>query len=263
MAIPPRHAAFVERALPHFQSDPRVLGVAAAGSWITGSMDEHSDVDLVIALRPECSSEVMAQRLTIASRLGALLAAFTGEHVGEPRLLICLYGPPLLHVDLKFVSAEDLGSRVEDPIVLWEREDTITRALATSRAVWPQPDVQWIEDRFWVWVHYMGAKVLRGECFEVLDSLGFLRARVLAPLAAIAEGRNARGVRHVERDLSAYVGPFRKTLAGHDAGACVRAIREVAQQYQALRDRVAAPGLVRRVEAQREALSYLDTMLPS
>ena len=34
-------------------------------------------------------------------------ATFTGEHVGESRVLICLYGPPLLHVDLKFVSLSD------------------------------------------------------------------------------------------------------------------------------------------------------------
>jgi hypothetical protein len=34
-------------------------------------------------------------------------SAFSGEHVGEPRALICLYGPPLLPVDLKFVSLSD------------------------------------------------------------------------------------------------------------------------------------------------------------
>ena len=45
----------------------------------------------------------MGERRTIAESCGGLLAAFTGEHVGEPRLLICLYGPPLAHVNLKFV----------------------------------------------------------------------------------------------------------------------------------------------------------------
>jgi hypothetical protein len=39
-----------------------------------------------------------------------LLVGFTGEHVGEPRVLICLYGPPVLHVDLKFGKSQ-LGLR--------------------------------------------------------------------------------------------------------------------------------------------------------
>jgi hypothetical protein len=51
-----------------------------------------------------------------------LLAAFSGEHVGEPRLLIALYGPPLLHVDIKVVALRDLADRVEDAHVLWDRE---------------------------------------------------------------------------------------------------------------------------------------------
>lgn len=34
----------------------------------------------------------MVQRFALAGTLGHLLHAFTGEHVGEPRLLICLLG---------------------------------------------------------------------------------------------------------------------------------------------------------------------------
>ena len=52
----------------------------------------------------------MAQRKVLAGTLGHLLHAFTGEHVGEPRLLICLYGPELLHVDLKFMDLAALCS---------------------------------------------------------------------------------------------------------------------------------------------------------
>jgi hypothetical protein len=46
-----------------------------------------------------------------ASRLGELLPSFTGEHVGEPRLLICLYNNPLLHAELKFVTPEEFKKR--------------------------------------------------------------------------------------------------------------------------------------------------------
>jgi predicted nucleotidyltransferase len=75
--------------------DSRFVGVAAAGSFLTGVMDEFSDLNLVIVVAPDRETEVMRARHTIARSLGSLLTAFTGEHVGEPRLLICLYDDPL------------------------------------------------------------------------------------------------------------------------------------------------------------------------
>ncbi|OAS18998.1 hypothetical protein [Paenibacillus oryzisoli] len=78
-------------------------------------------MDLIVVYDAVYREEVMNQRVRIAEKLGNLLSGFTGEHVGEPRLLICLYGPPPLHVDLKFVTAQELEHRVEDPMILWER----------------------------------------------------------------------------------------------------------------------------------------------
>lgn len=73
----------------------------------------------------------MAQRLDITAGWGRQLAAFTGEHVGEPRVVICLYDDPLLHVDFKFVTPRELDTRIEDPVVLWERT---TEPLALASA---------------------------------------------------------------------------------------------------------------------------------
>src|SRR6476620_5752473 len=97
--LPALHTAFLQEALPRLQADERIVAVAAGGSFLTGGMDEYSDLDLIIAVSPAAVSQIMQERREIASTLGTLIAAFTGEHVGEPRLLICLYGPPLLHVD--------------------------------------------------------------------------------------------------------------------------------------------------------------------
>ena len=124
---------------------------------------------------------------------------FIGEHVGEARLLIALYGPPLLHVDLKVIEVADLAARVEDGVVLWERDGAVSTALAESRARWPMPDPQWIEDRFWVWIHYAAAKLARGEYFECLDVLAYLRGVVLGPLIAVEHGQRPQGVRRIER----------------------------------------------------------------
>src|SRR5438477_114711 len=119
--LPEAHASFLRHALERLGEDSRLVGVAAGGSYLTGAMDEWSDLDLVVAVEPAAYAAVIADRPRIAASLGRLLAAFTGEHVGEPRVLICLYGAPLLHVDLKFVTLAAAAERVEDPAVLWER----------------------------------------------------------------------------------------------------------------------------------------------
>ena len=134
MAIPETHQAFLDAASKKLANDPRIVGVAAGGSYLTGTMDDFSDVDLVIVVEPSAFHALLEERRVIAATLGPLLAAFTGEHVGEPRLLICLYGSPLLHVDLKFVAATDVATRVEDPAILFERDGRVTNALATHDA---------------------------------------------------------------------------------------------------------------------------------
>ncbi len=79
------------------ERDARIVGVAAGGSFLADAMDEFSDLDLVLATEPHAHEEVMLDRIRIAGTLGSLVAAFKGEHVGEPRCIICLYEdtPPL------------------------------------------------------------------------------------------------------------------------------------------------------------------------
>jgi hypothetical protein len=254
--VPPEHAAFLERALPRLAAEPRLVGVAAGGSYRDGAMDEWSDLDLVVAVEPESYGEMLAERTTFAATLGPLLAAFTGEHVGEPRLLICLYGPPLLHVDLKFVRLEDAAERVEDPVVLWERDGRFSAALRGGEAVYPEPDAQWIEDRFWVWVHYGATKIARGELWEALDFLAFLRARVLGPLALQRLGARPSGLRRLERRAPAVAADLRRTLAEHDRRSCLRALEATVEIYRLLRDSL-EPGPERRFEAERAAREFL------
>lgn len=198
-------------------------------------MDEHSDLDLVIAVEPDHFASVMAERAGIAASLSPLLASFTGEHVGEPRLLICLYAPLPLHVDLKFVAVPDLAERVEDPSVLWERDGRVTAALAAGDATYPSPDATWIEDRFWIWVHYGASKIARGELFEAMDLLAFLRRVVLGPLALAREGARPQGVRRIEVAAAFVADRLRHTVAQHDAASCVVALKAAVDLYRELR----------------------------
>lgn len=259
MNLPLDHARVLERIERSVVQDGRFEGIAAGGSLLTGDLDEYSDLDLVVVVRDEDHAAVMEDRLQIAARWIPLLAAFTGEHVGEPRLLICLCADPLLHVDLKFVTSQELSQRVEDPLILWEREDVLSGSVAESR---PRPqtfDAQWVEDRFWIWVHYAATKLGRGELFEVLDFLGFLRSQVLAPLAQHVRGLSPRGVRRLEQHLPDLVPDLAATVASHDRVACAAAVRHCVDLYRTLRDQLPVPPR-RGTEAERVAVRYLDAV---
>ena len=258
MQIPKAIEKFLEKALPQFCADERLVGLAVGGSWIRGTLDEQSDVDVVVVVRDQAFPQVMDERMVIARELGPLLVAFTGEHVGEPRLLIGLYGSPLVHVDLKFVALKDFQVRVEDPAVLWEREGALTAVLRRTKSEWLKPQLQWMEDRFWVWVHYAAGKLVRGELFEVLDMLTLMRSMMLAPLMMQAEGQRAQGVRKIETQAAQWAPKLRSTIATHDAGSCGAALRAAVELYRELRERLAGEDLVRRGEAEKVVMEYLE-----
>lgn len=255
--LPALHAAFLQEALSRLHTDERIVGVAAGGSFLTGGMDEYSDLDLVIAVNPSAVPQIMQERQQIASTLGSLLTAFTGEHVGEPRLLICLYGPPLLHVDLKFVSLTDAGRRVEDPVILWEREGQLSAQFSRAEAVYPEPDLQWAEDRFWTWVHYVAAKVGRGELMDAHDSLTIMRLLVLGPLALLVHGARPSGVRKVETQAQSYLEDLVRTTAPYGRLACLEALQAAAALYRKLRTQLATAAFLPRSDAEAAAMAYL------
>ncbi len=188
---------FIEHASVIIRDNPEVSGLAVGGSWISDEIDEYSDLDLILVTREKISGD-KEKMLGIAKTLGNLLNAFTGEHVGEERLLICLFDNPLLHVDIKFLTSDEFHNRVEDPYIYWERDSCLTKIINSTESEWPRLDYQWVEDRFWTWVHYATLKLGRGEYFEALDFLSYLRSNVIAPLLQIKNRNLPRGLRKVE-----------------------------------------------------------------
>ncbi len=258
--LPDAHRAVLRGIVSGLRRHAEILGLTAGGSFVSDGMDEFSDLDLVVVVRadaPGAGGALLKRRPEIATGLGPLLAAFTGEHVGEPRLLICLFGPPLVHVDLKFVTPDALTERVEEPVVLWDRSGEVRRRLATGRASYPAPDLQWIEDRFWTWVHYAATKAGRGEVFELLDFLAFLRGRVLGPLALEQAGAQPNGVRRLERLAPRAVPGIRATVAGYDVLDGVRGIHAAVAAYRKLREGSRTP-IRRRAAAEEAAVAYLN-----
>ncbi|ANH80904.1 hypothetical protein A8C56_07845 [Niabella ginsenosidivorans] len=226
---------FATKAKTILEKDATVLGLAVGGSWLTNEMDAFSDLDLILVTRENVSGnkELM---LDYAKRLGSFLSGFTGEHVGEPGLLICLYDQPLLHVDLKFVTPEAFRTRIETPALLLDKEGQLKKAINHSRATFPYPDYQWIEDRFWIWIHYALLKIGRGEYLEAYDFLGFLRRVVFGPLLHIKNKNLPRGVRKVETGLSTGdLAKLKRTLPIYDRQSLLNSFRNAVSLYRQLR----------------------------
>ncbi|MCF2447273.1 aminoglycoside 6-adenylyltransferase [Dyadobacter sp. CY345] len=255
--IPVHFQDFVNNLISILQKDQEYLALAAGGSWVDQQIDRFSDIDLVIVHRSQSLS--VDQRIQLAESAGDLLSAFTGEHVGEPRLIICLYDNPLIHVDLKFVHLEDMTERVEDPLVLWECENILSDVMASSKSAFPHPDFQWIEDRFWVWIHYGAAKIGRGELFEVLTFISFLQQTVLGPLALLNNAHLPKGVRKLEMILPASdLEAMLKTNASYDQETCLHSLKNAVAFYRILRNSLMTNKIQYRTKAELRVMTYLE-----
>ena len=92
--------------------------------------------------------------------------------------------------------------------------------------------------------------------FEAIEYLAFLRSRVLGPLGLRAAGQPAVGVRRVELAVPSLAHDMRDTLASHDAGGCLSALRACVDLYRRLRANEGA-GLRYRHAAERAVTDYL------
>jgi predicted nucleotidyltransferase len=249
---------FANHVVEKIKGDPNVIGLAAAGSWITGDLDEYSDLDLILVTQNPIAPE-KEKMIAFAKQLGIFISGFTGEHVDEPRVLICLYDDPLLHVDIKFLTLPEFHQRVENPVVLFERGEQLSDIIKSTNAVWPRPDFQWIEDRFWTWVHYIAIKLGRGENFEALDSLGFLRMHVLGPLLLIKNQKKPSGLRRVEmllnkKDLRA----LETTVAKYDPLSIINALENAINTYQELRKEIYPSEIQLQTLAEQRSMEYFE-----
>ncbi len=238
------------------RADPRVIGVLAVGSAATGTMDQFSDLDFVIAGRDDALADLLREAPAFAAQVGPLLSAFTGEHVREPGLLLCLYGPPPVRVDYKFLADRDLDRRVEDGRIVWQRDGLIDAAFSRAAANWPSSGPQWMEDRFWTWIFNGATKLGRGELFACLEEVAFLRRAVLAPLITQSRGHRPSGVRRLEQIAPDLVQALQATVGDYTPTDCARTLRATIDLYRQLR--AIHPEVVHRRAAEVATIQYLD-----
>lgn len=250
--------AFADTATEILKDDKNVIGLAVAGSWLTNEIDEYSDLDLILVTHDKISGD-KNKMLNYAKRLGQLLSGFTGEHVGEPRVLICLYDNPLLHVDIKFLTLEEFYQRIETPHILLDTNGQLKNILEQTEPKFPYPDYQWIEDRFWIWVHYALLKIGRGEFVEAFDFLGFLRMVVFGPLLHIKNGNLPRAVRKVETQLTADdFEQLKTTIPSYSRNSLLDSLQNSVSLYRQLRNELFANDVIRSHVTEEEVMKYFD-----
>jgi predicted nucleotidyltransferase len=254
---------FADKVVSIVENDSNVTGLAVAGSWISNELDIYSDLDLVLITKKKIGDN-KEKMMSYARSFGDLISGFTGEHVGEPRLLVCLYDDPLLHVDIKFLTLPELYDRVENPVILFERNNQLSEVIQSTKAVWPQPDFQWIEDRIWTWVHYIAGKMARGEYFECLDGLGYIRARVLAPLLQLKSKTQPRGLRKVEAKLSLPdLENLKITVAGYNRDSIIKSLDNTISIYRSLRKKLFPADIELQVKAEQKSIAYFKEIKKS
>jgi hypothetical protein len=249
---------FTNTAKTILQPDDNIIGLAAGGSWLTNELDEFSDLDLVLVTKQKVSGD-KAMMIAYAKRLGDLLSGFTGEHVGEPRVLICLYDNPLLHVDIKFLTLDEFDKRIETPVLLLDKDGQLENVINNSTARFPYPNYQWIEDRFWTWVHYMLAKIGRGEYFEAHDAFGLLRMYIFGPLLHMKNGSLPRGVRKVETELAAEdLDDLKSTIPAYEKRSLLDSLQNAIFLYRKLRTALFDNKVQLQQRAEQRVMLYFD-----
>jgi hypothetical protein len=197
--------------------------------------------------------------LEYAGSFGQLLTGFTGDHVGEPRVLICLYDNPLLHVDIKFLTLEEFKHRIEQPVILLDTDNQLQEVIEQTESEFPYPDYQWIEDRFWIWIHYALLKIGRGELLEAFDFFAFLRMVVLGPLLHIKNSNLPRGVRKIETQVTSEdFEEIKETVPDYTRASLLRSLEKSVLLYRKLRANIFPSGILLQVETEIKVMEYFD-----
>lgn len=249
---------FAQNAVEVLKNDSYVIGLTAGGSWLTDELDEFSDLDLILVTTEKISGD-KNKMMDYANRLGALLTGFTGEHVGDPRLMICLYDNPLLHVDIKFLTLEEFHKRVEDPEILFDTNDQLKSIIENTEAKFPTSGFQWMEDRFWIWIHYDLVKIGRGEYFEAIDGLGFLREMILGPLLHIMEGNLPRGVRRMETQIDKdHLELLKLTLPEYRKESIIESLSHLIELYRKIRKDIFSDDIILNTMTEEKVMEYFE-----
>jgi len=260
----PLHRAHLEAACREAKERDGILGMVIGGSFASGQADEYSDLDLQLVVEEAGFDRAVGQLREIADAAGRVVAAFTAEHVGLPEMLIVLFDD-LIHADFQPVLLARLSQRNAGlpALVLWEHHGTVSAALTGEpRPEDPSRELAWFEGRMWTWSWYIQTKVMRGELYEALDGLQYVRTKVLFKLLSVHRGELGSGSRRAEQRLGQWADRFSATVPALTKQSIMTALREAMRLYADLADPLLEQhGVARADEARTVVLRALDAGL--
>src|SRR6266540_3561125 len=93
-----------------------------------------------------------------------------------------------------------------------------------------------METRMWAWTWYIQSKILRGELWEAVSALAFVRDTVLFRLLAMHQKIRYRGARFAEKVIGERADAFVRTLGSLDKRSLLEALRTAVHLYVELAD---------------------------
>jgi hypothetical protein len=160
-------------------------------------------------------------------------------------------------VDLKFLTLREFAERIETPVIFLDKNGVLKSILEQTEAKFPYPDYQWIEDRFWIWVHYVLLKIGRGEYVKAFDFFSFMRMVVFGPLLHIKNYHVPRGVCKVQTQLPAKdFALVQATLPSYSRASLLAAIQNSVILYSHLRQELFYPETILQTETEKRVMEY-------
>lgn len=264
-ALPEKHTRFLTPFLDSIEQDNRIIGVAAIGSLGFGDIDEYSDLDLIVVCEEAHRDDLKKNADAFAKQFGPLLSCYRGDHVGEPRLLVCFFGEPLLHVDFTFMTLDEFAvDRVQVPAILLDRDGKIETACSQVEVDFRKPNRQDIETKFWVWIFNATNKLARGDLFSALSYLGRIRKSALVPIIQENAGVTPRGFRTLQTDAPKWFERLTQTHPKEFSQQKVaRGLREVIEIYRDIRTGGNSSNIIFNTEAEKAACDFLESIQKS
>lgn len=250
----PLHKTRLEALCRAAMKEQQVLGMVIVGSFVTGTADVYSDLDLWLLTEDHDLEHVVGRTSDIAEESGPVVSAYTGVHLGDSSIFSVLY-EDLIHADLMPLTLSAVVElHLKDPrLVLWERRNL-------SSVVWAPDETETRHDlaltdlRMWPWVWYTQSKILRGELYEAFDTINYMRTLVLFPLLRMTKGILGKESRRAEELIGERSDDFARTVPTLDREGALAALRQTVKLYLELIDPLLARDGQQPATAAREVV---------
>jgi len=243
----PGHRRLLTSARETFAADNRFIGVLLGGSLAAGKADSFSDIDLYVFVRDDDFESVFAERDEIAYSIGPVLVRYLGDHMpgGQHQLIVWYEGP--LHVDLMFRKWSETAPhwKWNASLILKDSDDAMAQLKKESDLL-RAPEFAWeqlntLNQKFWGWVAYTFGKILRGELWEALDNVAWIRNEALLVMLAWMQNARFEGHRRLESKLDGHLSKlFSKSLCSREPQSLHAALMAEVRIFRELRSRLSA-----------------------